>query len=252
MKKSFSVLLLIILPILLFSFYLVKLNYKSELPETALEKSFACSGAEVLSSEVYFWGKIEKGCNNIDEMKGLAQSFINSLKIKNDGSFSLNSIENEQVKKVDVKGMSEIGIIDMSIQRSNLIENNSEKYISINVTKDLEYEGLDETRKKVLLIFKKFGIKPKVNSCIIGRFNGKLNENSMNDIGRNILKVADAKRVEGMRDKNLISVSAYSPFIENSIVVNGKSVNLNLAIRYNSYEDKTYIWLATPIITVEY
>jgi len=35
-------------------------------------------------------------------------------------------------------------------------------------------------------------------------------------------------------------------------MVNGKKVNMNLAIRYNSYEDRTYIWLATPVITVEY
>ena len=29
-------------------------------------------------------------------------------------------------------------------------------------------------------------------------------------------------------------------------------MNLNIAIRYNEYEEKTYIWIGTPIITIGY
>jgi len=64
--------------------------------------------------------------------------------------------------------------------------------------------------------------------------------------------LSNAKKVEGITEENLISISAYSPRVKSSILVNEKRVNINLAMRYNSYEDKTYIWLATPVITTEY
>jgi hypothetical protein len=58
--------------------------------------------------------------------------------------------------------------------------------------------------------------------------------------------------VEGIRDGSLISLSAYSPLLKDSIKVRGKRVNINLAARYSAFEDKTYIWLASPVITTEY
>lgn len=74
----------------------------------------------------------------------------------------------------------------------------------------------------------------------------------MNRISRLILDGAKAKKVNGMSEKNLISVSAYSPLIDNNIEIEGRKINMNLALRYNAFEDKTYIWLATPVITIEY
>ena len=74
----------------------------------------------------------------------------------------------------------------------------------------------------------------------------------LEEISGRILTETGAKRIEGIKDRNYISVSAYSPYIQEFIQVRGKRVNLNLAARYNSYEDKTYIWLATPVITTEY
>ncbi|MDI9475442.1 MAG: YwmB family TATA-box binding protein [Bacillota bacterium] len=32
----------------------------------------------------------------------------------------------------------------------------------------------------------------------------------------------------------------------------GKDVNIQLAMRYSEYEDKTYLWLATPLIITAY
>ncbi|OZV13462.1 hypothetical protein CIW83_04260 [Tissierella sp. P1] len=51
---------------------------------------------------------------------------------------------------------------------------------------------------------------------------------------------------------SLVSYTAYTPLIESSIFSGEKKVNLNLAIRYNENEDKTYIWIGTPIITTGY
>lgn len=82
--------------------------------------------------------------------------------------------------------------------------------------------------------------------------DGKLNDNELETVCERIFKSAGADKVEGMRDGGLVSVSAFSPVIDEAVRVNGKRINLNVAVRYNSYEGKTYIWLATPVITTEY
>jgi hypothetical protein len=111
---------------------------------------------------------------------------------------------------------------------------------------------LAQIESKVLAVLERSGIDARVNSCISGNFRGKLNDDELNLVCRKIFESVHASKVEGIRDIGLISVSAYTPDIGRSIVVNGNRINLNLAIRYNSYEDKTYIWLATPVITTEY
>lgn len=60
------------------------------------------------------------------------------------------------------------------------------------------------------------------------------------------------KKVEGMEDENIISVSAYSSKLKEYIKLGSEKINLNVAIRYSSFDDKTYIWVATPIIAIEY
>lgn len=119
----------------------------------------------------------------------------------------------------------------------------------------MEYDSLANFKSTAELLyglFKESELKPEFNFCIVGNFNGQLDYLSLNDICLKLLEKANARSVEGIRDGNMISVSAYSPIIKESISANGRKVNLNLAIRYNSYEDKTYIWLATPVITREY
>lgn len=74
----------------------------------------------------------------------------------------------------------------------------------------------------------------------------------MNEIANHLLKKAAARDVKTLREGGLISMTAYSPLLEGGIEFGRARVNLNLGIRYNSYEDRTYLWLATPVITTEY
>jgi hypothetical protein len=117
---------------------------------------------------------------------------------------------------------------------------------------DMSDTGLEGIRDTVLQVFKDYGLKPRVNSCITGTFDGKLDYKRVDQIGSVVLEAAGAKKIEGIKDENLISVSAYSPVMGDSVMTGSEKVNLNLAIRYNSLENKTYIWLGTPVIAIEY
>ena len=91
-----------------------------------------------------------------------------------------------------------------------------------------------------------------VNSCMTGTYDGNVEDTQLEKICRNILDESDAKKVDSKRFENVISVSAFSPMIKDKLSINGKNVNLSIAIRYNKQENKTYLWVATPIVNTEY
>ena len=91
-----------------------------------------------------------------------------------------------------------------------------------------------------------------ITTCVIGTFDGYV------DLKENEKKVVEAakmvkgKIVEEYKEDSLLSFSIFTPYIEEYIYTGSNKMNLNIALRYNEYEDKTYIWIGTPIITIGY
>lgn len=255
MKKNFlklSLLSLCLLAVILSSIYYLKIHYTKDIPENTLQKAFNQSGANFVSGEIYFKGKLKDKNLLFKDIKESVISFSKELGIQNNKAYSEVAVINDSIKKFEVTGTDiENNVISVCAYASNIIKDDSG--LSVSITTDLQKTQLTDIRKQVELLFKKRGIKaPQVNSCITGNFDGKMENSKLNEVCVRVFKDAKAKKVEGLVEEKLISVSGYSPAIGNSILVNGKEVNMNLAIRYNSYEKKTYIWLATPVITTEY
>lgn len=241
--------------VVFFTFYCNKIYCKQELPETTLIKAFNSSGAELLTSEVYFWGNLDEKYSSLNEMESFISSFCTDLGIGNNKTLSLRDGKNDFLEEMQIHSLISDGrILNVTFQINKNSGYQQKKIVSVYVTEDLKCSKLEGTTKTIVNVFKKYKINPNINSCLSGIYDGKLSTERSKDISSNILSVVSAKEVEGIHDNNLISVSAYSPFISSSdsINVNGKKINLNIAIRYNSYENRTYIWLATPVITTEY
>jgi hypothetical protein len=254
-KKPIFIYTILTLFIILFSIYFIKTQDKINTPEITLLKSFDSSGARIVSAEAYLWGRLdEKKLQSFKELEEFAAGFARELGIEGSNIVSSKAVENDAIKEVEINGViAQNKMINISAQMKKTGKSSEgEKYISVSFMQDLSGDGLEEARNQILGVFKKHNITPKINSCITGNYEGKLDYTQMNDICKKVFNEAAARKVEGMRDGNFISISAYSPVINNYIRVEQNKVNLNVAIRYNSYEDKTYIWLATPVITTEY
>ncbi|MCX7746355.1 MAG: YwmB family TATA-box binding protein [Clostridia bacterium] len=254
-KKVFtiSMSLVVLFIIILFSAYFVRNAKNPNLSEAAFVKSFKSSGAHVINSELYFWARMEDKIDDMEKVKSLALDFSKKLGLIVNNKYSNREIQNDHIKKCEISGVTDDEVVvNIIVQANGKTEAGSERFVSVSIVEDMTTSGLEEVKRTALNVFEKHNLKPKVNMCITGNYDGKLEYNELNEVCKRIFKDVEAEKVEGMRDENLISVSAYSPFIEDSIKVNGKKINLNLAIRYNSSEDKTYIWLATPVISTEY
>jgi hypothetical protein len=252
MKKSAKIALLLMAGILVFLLCFVKLNYKNDSKEAMLIKSFSNSGAEVLSTEIYFTGTVQKSKKSFEEQKLFVEDLGEKLGVLKNEAFLSRQIKNDSIQKIEVSGTTKNNrAIDINLQLNEGVKSN-ENIITVSITQYKSFVGLEEIKKNVLAILKSNKIHPKVNSCITGNIAGKWDDTKLNEISDKMLNSVEAEKISSMKDRNLISVSAYSHYLGSTLNISGKKMNLNLAIRYNSLEDKTYIWLATPVITIEY
>jgi len=256
MKKSYSLLFLIFVFVIaiLFSIYFIKMQQNVQSPESTLVKCFNSSGAKVVNAEMYFWGEIEDiKYNDFDNLVKLSRDIMYEIKGESQEDVLVNTVRNDYIQEVNLStAMKNNTTISVVSQIRNDGTDELERFISIRILKELSNDDMETTRDRVIAAMDRYGIAAHVNSCITGSFEGKLTDRQMNDVSKAIFKGAEARKVEGIRERNLISVSAYSPVIDDYIKVDDKKVNLNLAIRYNAFEDRTYIWLATPVISKEY
>ena len=250
MKK---VIIIITFFILIISIFLIKIQAVSNTPEKVLADAFKSSGAVTVSSELYLRGKIVGTDKTVDDFgKDLIRDVLKSLgaDVKNPDYKNIESDDSERLELDYSLGSSKSMHVSFVVGKAG--GNSEGSYVTISLVDTSRSPDLAEERAALEKTLNARGIRPKFNSCITGCFDGKTDNSALNAACARIFAVAGARKVEGIREGSLISVSAFSSAIRETVNDNGNKVNLNLAIRYNSYENKTYIWLATPVITTEY
>jgi hypothetical protein len=222
--------------------------------ERKLLEIMESTGATVLSREAYFWARLGKGRKPAAEYDTLVLELSEALGLKTGvETSSVNIICNDALWEVYANGVSPDGdMVNISGRLINQENAEKESHLVIDVTGFPNREKAGEIEGVIKKICRKYGLVPEINYCITGYFEGKLDTKGLNDVCRKAFRAAGAEKVEGIKDDNLISLTAYSPGISNYVRVDGSRVNLNIALRYNSYEKRTYIWLATPLIAIEY
>lgn len=244
---------LLLILIILFTIGYMRLYYSKGVSYAVIEKAFKASGANFVSSEFYVNAEVGDEYRSFEELSEMADDLAGDLNIEKNELYSRSLEGNDSIDKMEIIGTSGEGKrINICAQSERNADSRGKSYITVSVTVDSTKFEIEDIYEGLLKTLGKYKIHTKVNTCITGYFEGKLDYAALNGVSKRVLEHAGAKKVNGITDNNLISVSAYSPSIDNTILENGKKVNMNLAIRYNSYEKRTYIWIAIPVITIEY
>ncbi|HBF0403194.1 TPA: YwmB family TATA-box binding protein [Clostridioides difficile] len=73
------------------------------------------------------------------------------------------------------------------------------------------------------------------------------------DILDNKVYNMSAKQIDEVKDVNFLSITAYSKVLNDyELEYLGEKINLNIGIKYNEDDGKTLIYIATPIIKLDY
>lgn len=148
------------------------------------------------------------------------------------------------------------GIINNDIYNLSFIatkKNNKEYYIIIDILNDKLYKNIVDIYENLNMTIDKYSDNVQTSTCIAGEYTKNLHLDKCDDILQNILYNMNAKEIDRVNEENFVSVTAYSNLLaENDLEYLENKINFNIGIRYSENEDKTLIYMATPIIKLDY
>ncbi|TDA69742.1 MAG: hypothetical protein D9V47_04510 [Clostridia bacterium] len=96
------------------------------------------------------------------------------------------------------------------------------------------------------------GVVPELRWQYTATLPGKLSHAEQRKVVAAVMGVYGAVTVEGVAEEELYSVSAYTHKLQPAVDVAGRQINLNVGLRYHSYDHLTYLYLGIPLLDGEY
>lgn len=223
-------------------------GYISE--EEALVTSFESTRAEVMESTISCWAKLNDEFTGEDQLKELMDGIVKPLKLEN-ATVVKNEGYDDGLNKLVVYGTKSNKAYNIAIE-SLKQDKAGETYIIFDVFIDKDYKQLKAERQKIIELLHMNEADINFSSCIVGTYEGRLKKKDAERKSELALQSINAKPVEGIEDDGMKSVSAFSTNVGEYVMSERERVNVQLAIRYSSYDDKTYIWIGTPLIPMGY
>lgn len=183
-----------------------------------------------------------------NEIKDICIDIINDLGLE-ESNTKWEEKWNEKEKQIYIQANT----TNRSISIIGIKKNSDESYIIVDILDNKVYKDIVDIYTVLEKSLYKYSNAVDISTCISGEFYKKLQFNKYDDILQEILYNMNAEEIERVENENMISITAYSKFLdENYLEYLGNKINLNIGIRYSEDEDKTLIYIATPIIKLDY
>ncbi len=251
--KNKYVMVLYLAFILVIAIFLSK-NFSNLSKKTAIEdsliKSMDSAKAQIMESTISAWSQVNNQFLTAEQVDAEMMLVLETIKPEK-STINITKENNDEIHKQTLHASDGNKHYNIAVE-SIKVEDGGETFVIIDVSIDSSSTELTSERQKLEQYFSGKSKNPEISSCIIGVYNGKLDENQMQMKLKDALTSVKAKQVEGLITSEVNSISAFSGNIDNFILSNNKKVNMQIAMRYSSYDDKTYIWIGSPLIQVEY
>lgn len=218
--------------------------------EDSLIKSMNSTKAQVMESTIGAWAQVNNQFLTEEQIDAEMMLILEIIKPEK-STINIIKENNDEINKQTLHASAGNKHYNIAVE-SIKTEKSGETYVVMDVSIDSSSIELTSERQKLEQYFSGRGKNPEISSCIVGVYNGKLDENEMQMKVKDALTAVKAKQVEGLITNEVNSISAFSGNINDFILSNNKKVNMQIAMRYSSYDDKTYIWIGSPLIQVEY
>ncbi|MGI6188552.1 MAG: YwmB family TATA-box binding protein [Clostridiales bacterium] len=226
----------------------------SEKRTVSIDDLMAYAGFQREYLNINTWARLEEDCASIRVLESLADKALEFFGITGDYDHIINQGKN--IKQVNVRGVNEknqvVSIICHSVDTSGSKNGGWESYIVVDIVDRFQKAGESGAKSRMEAFFNAIGLNARITTTLVGSIKGQLKREDMEDICSDLFACIQADKAEGIIDEEFISISGYSPFIDECITSGGSNVNIQAAMRYNSYKDKTYLWIGIPIISIEY
>ena len=181
-----------------------------------------------------------------EEKERLVENIASALGITS--SYGLATVYEEEVNTTVLSNES----VNGSVTIKAITQEPQAQYVYVNIT---VYNNIDcavSYRELVEGMFDAMGIQGNVNMNLVGSLEGALNSTEKNELADGLLDRLGAKVVTENRDNDIFTIYAYSKGAGSYITIGGNKINMNIAIGYDEEQDRTKVYLASPINSLDY
>nr|WP_317333778.1 YwmB family TATA-box binding protein [uncultured Romboutsia sp.] len=183
-----------------------------------------------------------------NEIKDICIDIINDLGLE-ESDIKWEEKWGEKEKQIYIQSNTS----DKNISIVGIKKNSDESYIIVDILDNKVYKNIVDIYTILEKSLYKYSNIVDISTCISGEFSKRLQFSKYDDILQEILYNMSAEEIDRIENENMVSITAYSELLEeNYLEYLGNKINLNIGIRYSEDDDKTLIYIATPIIKLDY
>jgi len=211
-------------------------------------KSFQVTKADFDALNIQAWAQINKKGLSHEDLKNIYSQIVASMKIINNPTINddyedfISLYQNETIDTTS---------IEIALQSFPTQGQEAGTFLGIQVNSK-DFETSKNYYQIISELFSNLNIKTDIGITVIGTYPGYLREEERYRTIALGFAAVNAQVVEGVNTEELISFSAYTKNCSQYLDVDGKKINLNIAVRYHALDNKTYIHIGAPLIFQEY
>lgn len=136
----------------------------------------------------------------------------------------------------------------VSISNVNAID-----YLHALIDTNADTKNMSQTKKKLSSFLNKMNYNDyQLHTIVECQYKGKMTQKEKQSLTEKLFKQYGAMILSNKEDNNYFVAYGYTLGEQDSITINGKKVNLNLAITYDEEKGVSRIFLGTPLIQVDF
>lgn len=248
--KRVLILVLIILCVFLLDY---GFKYKKGIQQEDITEVFNQSELILNSAKLCCYGKYKSNYMNEIEMKELVEGMATALKLQD---YETNWLEEEDQKAFTIykeakNAHTKIQLLETYTKVEDLTYHVN-NYFFVEIQLDQQWNSISYYEDIIREYCEKHGINPLINVTSKGNRNGKLENASATRLMEEMIASLGGTCVYSEQVSNAMSALGYTKSYERYLQVDGKRVNIHVALSYDEELNQTLVTLATPIIASEF
>lgn len=216
------------------------------------------SGATFLEGDISLGGTILDKFLGSLEIRDIGYSVRDSLNVVDnsyqDSHYWEELIEEDGFVQFIMQGFDQWdNLVTITLSSYKDVEHGSgETTLFVNLINNKQFVEINDIIVRIEKIFDEYDRPVNITTCVVGSFDERVDLMKTEKDLSEIVKMLDGYVVEEYREEDILSLSIFTPYIEEHVFTGNNKMNLNIAVRFSEYDNKTYIWIGTPIITIGY
>ena len=218
-----------------------------------LGRVMQASGATVSELRISGWSRLPTADLSDRELLALAESGMAGLGIDS-SRYKLSFIQDRQERSVRAETVDEGRYLAVTVRSLEAAGSGGDREIYLVIALRLagENPAVEDWNNKVVAALAGSGDSPHITTCLVGWLGGKLEKDKWLERLDSSGRVLGAVTLDKLVQPDYASATCFSPLLPGWVKAGDKRVNLNMAIRFSLYDNRTYVVAGSPVIIGEY